>query len=159
MTEDEMVGWHHRLNGHGFGWLQQLVMDKEAWRAVVHGVSKSRTGLSDWTELNWSLTGKELACQCKRHRFDLWSWKIPHAVEQLSFMCHKYWACDLVPSNCNYWVHTPQLLKPEHSRTCASQQENPPQWEAPVVQVESNPCSLQLEKSYCSKEASAQPNE
>ena len=31
--EDEMVGWHHRLDGHGFGELQELVMDKEAWRA------------------------------------------------------------------------------------------------------------------------------
>ena len=33
--------------------LQDLVMDREAWRAVVHGVPKSRTQLSDWTELNW----------------------------------------------------------------------------------------------------------
>ena len=34
--------------------LQELVMDREAWRAVIHGVTKSRTRLSDWTELNWS---------------------------------------------------------------------------------------------------------
>ena len=37
------------------GKLQELVMDREAWR-VVHGVTKSRTRLSDWTELNWILT-------------------------------------------------------------------------------------------------------
>ena len=30
MTEDEMFGWHHRLNGHGFVRLQELVMDREA---------------------------------------------------------------------------------------------------------------------------------
>ena len=48
MTEDEMVGWHHRLNGHEFlGGLQELVMDREAWRAVVHGIVKSWTQLSD----------------------------------------------------------------------------------------------------------------
>ena len=36
--------------------LQELVMDREAWRAAIHWVSKSRTRLSDWTELNWRFT-------------------------------------------------------------------------------------------------------
>ena len=36
----------------GLGELQELVMDREAWRAAIHGVGKSRTKLSDWTELN-----------------------------------------------------------------------------------------------------------
>ena len=38
----------------GLGRLRQLVLDREAWRAAVHGVAKSWTGLSDWTELNWT---------------------------------------------------------------------------------------------------------
>ena len=53
MTEDEMAGWHHRLDGRESEWTLGLVMDREAWRAAVHGVTKSRTRLSDWTELNW----------------------------------------------------------------------------------------------------------
>ena len=51
--EDEMVGWHHRLDRRESEWTLELVMDREARRAVIHGVAKSWTWLSDWTELNW----------------------------------------------------------------------------------------------------------
>ena len=37
------------------GELREMVMDREAWRAAIHGVTKSQTRLSDWTELNWIL--------------------------------------------------------------------------------------------------------
>ena len=76
MTEDEMVGWHPQLNGHGFGW--------------TLGVGDGQGGLAccgSWgrKESNTILIligsgGKESACQCKRHRrvgFDPWVGKIP----------------------------------------------------------------------------------
>ena len=68
-TEDKMFGCHHRLSGHLLllscsvvsesffdpmdsstpGKLQETAMNREAWRAAVHGVTKGRTWLSDWT--------------------------------------------------------------------------------------------------------------
>ena len=45
----------------GLGGLRELVMNREAWRAVVHGVAKSRTRLRNWTELNWSIE-EHLCC-------------------------------------------------------------------------------------------------
>ena len=48
VTEDEMVGWHHRLNGHEFEQLWEIVKDREAWCATVHVVTKNQTQLGDW---------------------------------------------------------------------------------------------------------------
>ena len=52
MTEGEMAGWHHPLMGMSLSELRELVMDMEAWRTAIPGVAKSRTRLSDSTELN-----------------------------------------------------------------------------------------------------------
>ena len=37
------------------GGLRELVMDREAWRAAIHGVTKNRTRLSDWSDLKWEM--------------------------------------------------------------------------------------------------------
>ena len=50
MTEDEMVGWHHRLDDMSLSELRDLVMEREIWCAVDHRVTKSQTRLSNWTE-------------------------------------------------------------------------------------------------------------
>ena len=47
MAEDEMAGWHHRLDGLSLSELQELMMDREAWCAAIHGVTKIWTRLSD----------------------------------------------------------------------------------------------------------------
>ena len=52
-TEDEMAGWHHRLNGREFEWTPGVGDDREAWHAAIHGVTK-RVGHNWVTELNWT---------------------------------------------------------------------------------------------------------
>ena len=52
-TEDEMAGWHHWLDGHESEWTQGVGDGQEGLGAAIHGVVKSQTWLSNWTELNW----------------------------------------------------------------------------------------------------------
>ena len=53
-TEDEMAGWHHRLDGHEFGWTLGVGDGQGGLACCDSWVAKSWTWLSDWTELNWS---------------------------------------------------------------------------------------------------------
>ena len=56
--------------------LREMVMDREAWRAAIHGVSKSRTWLSDWTEVNWTT---------------LWFWNMwtmASVTKEMNFKCY-----------------------------------------------------------------------
>ena len=61
--------------------LQELVIDREVWRAAIHGVAKSQTRLSNWTELNWCLN---VLC-------DLWNF------------CIMVWIGDMPQKICN-WI-------------------------------------------------------
>ena len=47
MAEDEMVGWYHKLTDMSWSELREIVKDKGAWCAAVHGFAKSQTELSD----------------------------------------------------------------------------------------------------------------
>ena len=72
--------------------------------------------------LPWWLSSKESACQCRRHGFDPWSRKIPHAVEQL-----RPCATTIEPGNRDNWAHVLQPLKPMCCLACALQQVKTPQ--------------------------------
>ena len=87
----------------GLGELQEWVMDREAWRAAIHGVAKSRTWLSDWTELNWYLSSLHIAFLCFFHLYSFY-FDFTHVKLLRQGWCH----------NCNFslTLHSPQ----EHSK-------------------------------------------
>ena len=76
-TEDEMAGWHPNSMDVNLGELRELVTDREAWRAAIHGVAKVRTQLSDWTELKWALLSEKAMAT---HSSSL-AWQIPWTEE------------------------------------------------------------------------------
>ena len=54
-----------------FGKLQEVVMDREAWHSVIHGVAKSQTQLSDWTELNWCIQHRSMTiCKANTNKYE-----------------------------------------------------------------------------------------
>ena len=103
-TWGQSLGWEDTLEEvlatHSSILVWRIPTDRGAWWATVHGVAKSRTRPSDQAHtvtsrlmsvkkyliigLPWWLSSEEYICQCRRHRFDPWCRKIPHASEELS---------------------------------------------------------------------------
>ena len=128
-------------------WILYLKMgerEKEASILIIRS-------LQEWGLPQW-LSGKEPTCQCRRHRFELWSRRMPHPAEQPN-LC----TTTAEPGSHSCWAHVLQILKPAHSRAPAPQQEKPPQRGARAVSLESSLRSQQPEKSPRCKENSAQP--
>ena len=70
-TEDEMAGWHHQLDGREFEWTLGVGDGQGGLACCIHGVAKSRTWLSNWTELNWC--GEQFGYSYCKWR---WTWLV-----------------------------------------------------------------------------------
>ena len=115
--------------------LQELLIDREARRAVVHGVAKSQTWLNSWTELKLPTY---LPSSCKLSKMQMWDFLVAQWIriclsmqgtqfqslvwEDFTFhesaepMHYNYWAQALEPGSHNYWACVLQILKLECPR-------------------------------------------
>ena len=88
--------------------LRVLVMDREAWHAVIHGVAKSRTQLSDWSDLIWPWTSYLSALpQCPISNWEVWKMWMTECIQSSwnKFLGHREWVviarCYYIPST--FW--------------------------------------------------------
>ena len=92
-TEDEMAGWHHWLVGRESQRTPGVGDGQGGWRAAIHGVAKSRTWLSYWTELNWVAFYRDTETIGKQEKFispnwlmKLWGLGNPKSEEQVGML-------------------------------------------------------------------------
>ena len=75
----QRMTWHHQLNGHESEQTLEIVKDREAWCAAIHGVTKSQTRLSDWT------TNTRKSIFHPRCGILVWKWLLTLSFNSMNF--------------------------------------------------------------------------